>query len=112
MSAKKLNEQNFEQEVLKQDLALVDFYADWCGPCKMMAPIIDAIANERQDITIGKVNVDENPVLSSQYKIMTIPTIIVFKNGEIANQISGLRSKDQLLDLLKQTPYLVICECL
>lgn len=101
MSAKKLNEQNFEQEVLKQDLALVDFYADWCGPCKMMAPIIDAIANERQDITIGKVNVDENPVLSSQYKIMTIPTIIVFKNGEIANQISGLRSKDQLLDLLK-----------
>lgn len=101
MSAKKLNEQNFEQEVLNQDLALVDFYADWCGPCKMMAPIIDAIANERQDITIGKVNVDENPVLSSQYKIMTIPTIIVFKNGEIANQISGLRSKDQLLDLLK-----------
>ena len=101
MSAKKLNEQNFEQEVLNQDLALVDFYADWCGPCKMMAPIIDAIANERQDITIGKVNVDENPVLSSQYKIMTIPTIIVFKNGEIADQISGLRSKDQLLDLLK-----------
>ena len=73
MSAKKLNEQNFEQEVLKQDLALVDFYADWCSPCKMMAPIIDAIANERQDITIVKVNVDENPVLSSQYKIMTIP---------------------------------------
>ncbi len=101
MSAKKLNQQNFEQEVLNQDLALVDFYADWCGPCKMMAPIIDAIANERQDITIGKVNVDENPVLSSQYKIMTIPTIIIFKNGEVANQISGLRSKDQLLDLLK-----------
>lgn len=101
MSAKKLNEQNFEQEVLKKDLALVDFYADWCGPCKMMAPIIDAIANERQDITIGKINVDENPVLSSQYRIMTVPTIIIFKNGEIANQISGLRSKDQLLELLK-----------
>ena len=103
MTAKKLNQQNFEPEILNNNnLALVDFYADWCGPCKMMAPIIDAIANECPDITVGKVNVNENPNLASQYKIMTIPTLIVFRNGEIVEQISGLRSKEQLLNMLKQ----------
>ena len=103
MTAKKLNQQNFEPEILNNNnLALVDFYADWCGPCKMMAPIIDAIANECPDITVGKVNIDENPNLASQYKIMTSPTLIVFRNGEIVEQISGLRSKEQLLNMLKQ----------
>lgn len=77
---KKLNNQNFKDEVLNNnDTVLVDFYADWCGPCKMLAPIMDEIAAERTDITVGKLNVDENGALAAQYNVASIPTMIVFK---------------------------------
>ena len=102
MSAKKLNEQNFEQEVLNQDLALVDFYADWCGPCKMMAPIIDAIANERQDITIGKVNVDEDIALANAFGISSIPALFVVKNGKVTSQTVGVVPKEKILRMLEE----------
>ena len=102
MNTKKLNKQNFQNEIINNpNMALVDFYADWCGPCKVMAPIIDEIADERPDITVGKVNVDENQELANQYRIMTIPTLIIFKNGTIVNQISGLRPKEDILELLQ-----------
>mgnify|MGYP003307680125 CR=1 FL=1 len=95
-------DENFNEEVLASNIpVVVDFYADWCGPCKVMAPIIDEIADERPDITVGKVNVDENQELANQYRIMTIPTLIIFKNGTIVNQISGLRPKEDILELLQ-----------
>ena len=80
--------------------AIVDFYATWCGPCKMLSPVIKQIAEERNDIVVGKVNVDEQPGLGVKYKIASIPTVIVFKNGEITNKSIGLVSKAELLSLL------------
>lgn len=102
MYAKKLNKHNFQNEILNNaNIALVDFYADWCGPCRMMGPIVDEIASERPDVTVGKVNLDENPELASKYRIMTIPTLLVFKNGDILTQASGLRSKEDILEMLE-----------
>ena len=95
MSVLKITEENFEQEVLESEKAvLIDFYADWCGPCKMQSPIIDKLAEERQDIKVGKINVDESSKLAEKYGIMSIPTIMVIKNGEIANKFVGLTSKE------------------
>ena len=91
----------FENEVLKSDKpVLVDFWAAWCGPCKMLSPVIDEIADERSDIKVGKINVDEQPELASQFAVMSIPTLIVFKNGEIANQAIGVQPKDAILSML------------
>ncbi len=99
MSVLKITNENFEEEVIKSDKpVIVDFYADWCGPCKMQSPIIDSIAEEQNEIKIGKVNVDENPDLASQYNVMSIPTILVIKNGEVSKQFVGLTDKNQLLD--------------
>ena len=93
-----ITKENFESEVLKSDKpVLVDFWAAWCGPCKMLSPVIDEIAEERSDIKVGKVNVDEQPELASQFAVMSIPTLIVFKNGEIANKAIGVQPKDCLL---------------
>ena len=95
---KKLNELNFENEILNcNTTALVDFYADWCGPCKMVSPIIEEIANEKTDIAVGKVNVDENPMLAMKYNVNSIPTLIVFKNGTEINRIVGYRPKEDIL---------------
>jgi len=80
---------------------LVDFYADWCGPCKMMAPILETVANENPDQVILEVNVDEQEELMSRYKIMSIPTLIVFENGEIVKKAIGLQPKNQLEELIK-----------
>ena len=93
MSVLKINEGNFEEEVLKSEkMVLVDFYADWCGPCRMMSPIIDEIAEELQDsVKVGKVNVDENQELAIKYDVMSIPTIIIFKNGMPVNIFRGNR---------------------
>lgn len=95
----KLNEQNFD-DIVNSGTTLVDFYADWCGPCKMIAPIIEEIAKERDDINVGKVNVDESGILAMKYNISSIPTIIVFENGQVKSKIIGYRGKDDILALL------------
>ena len=99
---KKLNNQNFDNEVLNNNgIALIDFYSDWCGPCKMVAPIVNEIANERSDITVGKVNVDENNSLAIKYGVVSIPTLIVFKDGKEQTRIVGYRPKEDILAILK-----------
>ncbi len=97
----KLNSQNFADEILnKNGTALVDFYADWCGPCKMVAPILEEIAEENEDITVGKINVDESTDLALKYGVSSIPTLIVFENGEETDRIVGYRPKEDILDAL------------
>ena len=97
MSVLKITKENYETEVLKSDkLVLIDFYADWCGPCKMMSPIIDEIAEEVGDkIKVGKINVDENQELAMEYEVMSIPTIIILQNGEVKNSFVGVREKER-----------------
>ena len=92
---------NFEQEVLKSEkTVLLDFWAEWCGPCRMVAPIVDEIAEENPDILVGKVNVDNEEALAVKFGIMSIPTLVVIRNGETENRVVGLRSKEQLLEML------------
>lgn len=95
----KLSSENFEKEVLKSEKpVLVDFYADWCGPCKMMTPIIEELANELQGkAKVGKINVDNNQELALKYDVMSIPTIIIFKDGKEIKRFVGVRSKSELL---------------
>ena len=94
-----LSEENFENEVLKSETpVIIDFYADWCGPCKMQSPIIDKIAEEREDIKVGKINVDENQELAEKYGVMSIPTILVIKNGEVTKEFVGLTAKEEILN--------------
>ena len=97
MSVKILNDENFENEVLRFDgISVVDFYADWCGPCKIMSQIIDKIAEENENINVGKVNVDSNQKLAEKYEIMSIPTIIIFKNGEVIKTFIGVTDINEL----------------
>ena len=99
MSVLKLGTDNFEEEVLKNtNKVLVDFYADWCGPCKMMSPIIDNIAEELgEKVKVGKVNIDDNKELAMQFGIMSIPTIIIFKEGKADKTFVGLRDKEEII---------------
>lgn len=93
-----LTSENFENEVLKSDKnVLVDFWASWCGPCKMLAPTIEAIAEENHSFKVGKVNVDDEPDLAEAFGISSIPTLILFKDGKAADMIVGLRSKDEIV---------------
>lgn len=93
-----LTSENFENEVLKSDKnVLVDFWASWCGPCKMLAPTIEAIAEEYDSFKVGKVNVDDEPELAQAYGISSIPTLILFKDGKAADMMVGLRSKDEIV---------------
>ena len=103
MSVLNLTDENFENEILKSDkVCLVDFYADWCGPCKMMSPVIDKIAEENaENIKVGKVNVDENQDLAMKYNVMSIPTILVFKNGNIAKTFVGVTPKQEIEEAIK-----------
>ena len=97
----KVNSQNFEEEVIKSEKpVLIDFYADWCGPCKMLLPIIDEIAEENSEIKVVKVNVDDSQDLAMKYQVMSIPTLVVIKNGEEANRSVGLIDKSQVLNLI------------
>ena len=96
MSVLKLNEETFDGAV-KEGIALVDFYADWCGPCRMMAPILEAVAAERSDLKVAKVNVDDCGALASRFGVMSIPTLVVLEDGEEIKRIVGARPKDALL---------------
>lgn len=101
MSVIKINKENFQSEVLNSSKpVLLDFYADWCGPCRMVAPIVAEIADERADVKVGKINVDEQPELASQFQVMSIPMLAVIKNGKIANQVVGYRPKEQIEAML------------
>ena len=96
MSVQKLNQNNFDHAIAS-GTALVDFYADWCGPCRMVSPIVDEIAEERRDITFGKVNVDDENALAMKYGVMSIPTLLVFKDGKETARIVGARPKQAIL---------------
>ena len=101
MSAININKNNFQSEVMDSDQpVLLDFWAPWCGPCRMVAPIVEEIARERKDIKVGKVNVDEQPELASRFGVMSIPTLVVMKDGKIVNQAMGARPKNAILGML------------
>ena len=101
MSVINITKQNFNEEVLNSEkTVLLDLWASWGGPCKMVSPIIDEIADERDDIKVGKINVDEQADLATQFGIMSIPTLVVVKDGKVTNQSSGAKPKESILDLL------------
>ena len=101
MSAINVNKNNFNQEVLNSDKpVLMDFWAPWCGPCRMVVPLVEDIAEERSDIKVVKINVDQEQELAAQFGVMSIPTLVVMKSGRIANQAVGARPKAQILAML------------
>nr|WP_302664117.1 thioredoxin [uncultured Agathobaculum sp.] len=96
-----ITKENFQSEVVQSDKpVLLDFWATWCGPCRMVSPIVDQIADERSDIKVGKINVDEQPELAQQFRIISIPTLVVMKDGQIANKAVGAMPKEEILALL------------
>ena len=99
MAIEHLNEEYFEA-ALADGKCLVDFWATWCGPCRMVGPIVSEIANERSDVKVGKINVDEQPELAAQFQVMSIPMLAVIKNGKLKNQVVGYRSKEQIEAML------------
>ena len=101
MAAININNNNFHNEVMNSEKkVLLDFWAPWCGPCRMVVPMVEEIAKERPDIKVGKINVDENPELSSRFAIMSSPTLVVMENGKIINQAMGARPKQAILAML------------
>ncbi len=101
MAVVPITKENFEQEVLQSAKpVLLDFWASWCGPCRMLSPVVDEVAEERTDVKVGKVNVDEQPELAGQFGVMSIPTLLVFEQGKLVRQAVGARPKASVLDLL------------
>ena len=101
MAIIKITKDNFEQEVLKSEVpVLLDFYADWCGPCRMVAPVLHEIAEENENIKVGKINVDEQMDLAMQFKVTSIPLLVVMKDGKIVGQSLGAKPKDKILQML------------
>ena len=101
MSAINISKNNFQSEVMNSDKpVLLDFWAPWCGPCRMVVPIVEEIARERSDIKVGKVNVDEQPELASQFGVMSIPTLVVMKDGKVLQKVAGARPKKAILSML------------
>ena len=102
MEVMKVTSSNFEEEVLNSDkTVLIDFYADWCGPCKMFSPIVESVAEENEDIKVVKIDVDNAQDLAIKYKVMSIPTLVVIKNGQEVNRNVGVVSKSQILEMVK-----------
>ena len=102
MSALHITKDNFEQLVTKNEkVVLLDFWAPWCGPCRMVAPLVDQIAEEQTDFAVGKINVDEEPELAKQFGIMSIPTLVVVKNGAVVRQETGARPKPQIVAMVQ-----------
>ena len=102
MSVVKITKSNFESEVLKSDKkVLIDFYADWCGPCRMVGPIVEEIAREHPEYKICKVNVDEQPELAASFQVMSIPSLFVMESGKVVNQALGAKPKEAILEMLK-----------
>ncbi|WP_346668102.1 thioredoxin [uncultured Subdoligranulum sp.] len=103
MSVLHITKENFVNEVLNSDRpVLVDFWASWCGPCRMVSPLVDEIAAEHPEIKVGKINVDEQPELASQFQVMSIPTLMVVKNGQVTQRTVGARPKNQILALVQE----------
>lgn len=101
MSTVNIDKNNFSQEVMESDRpVLLDFWAPWCGPCRMVGPVVDEIARERADIKVGKVNVDEQPELAGRFGVMAIPTLVVMRDGKVVDQAAGARPKAQILAML------------
>lgn len=101
MSVIAITKENFHKEVmLSEKPVLIDFWAPWCGPCRMVGPLVDEIAEERDDIKVGKINVDEEPELAAKFQIMSIPTLMVFKDGEVVSKTMGARPKAQINELI------------
>ena len=101
MSVRNITKENFESDVLKSEkVVLLDFFAAWCGPCRMVGPIIDEIAEENGNILVGKVDVDQQSELASRFQVYSIPTLVVIKDGKVVKQVTGARSKDQILQML------------
>ena len=101
MSAININKNNFQNEIMNSEKpVLLDFWAPWCAPCRMLAPVVEEIANERADIKVGKINIDEQSELANKFGIMSIPTLVVMKNGKIIQQVSGVRPKNAILEML------------
>lgn len=99
MSAIKINQNEFQKVRENSGVSLLDFYADWCGPCRMGLPIVEQIANEREDLLVAKINVDENPDLAQEFGVFSIPTLVVMKDGKVVNKVSGARPKEKILEL-------------
>ena len=101
MSVIKISKENFASEVMNSDKpVLLDFYADWCGPCRMVGPVVSEIANERNDVKVGKINVDEQRELAARFQVMSIPMLAVIKNGKLTDQVVGYRPKGQIEAML------------
>lgn len=101
MSVLKVNKNNFDQVLHSEKKVLLDFYADWCGPCRMVSPIVDEIADEREDILVAKINVDDEQEIAQQFGVVSIPTLVVMQNGKVIHQSSGARPKANILSLLE-----------
>lgn len=102
MAVLQLTTANFEEEVFRSEKpVLVDFFAEWCGPCKVLSPVIDGLADEVKDVKIAKINVDEQPKLAEKYKIMTVPTLVLLDHGKVISQSSGVRPKEEILNMIK-----------
>ena len=101
MSATNINKNNFQNEIMNSEkTVLLDFWAPWCAPCRMLAPVVEEIASERADIKVEKINIDEQSELANKFGIMSIPTLVVMKNGKIIQQVSGVRPKNAILEML------------